>query len=198
MRTITSANAAEIAGITATAVDFIELQFSGGTIRLTTAPVNIVWNALTWQGTGFALRIGPIEETMDNDAQGARIVLSGVDQSIIAILLAQNYRGRIVNMWRGWFNPTTGALVDIPLQIWSGFMNEAWEVSETYAEKEGNANTCEISTRIVSRLTQLDQHKGIQCNLQSHARYYGGDLFYQFVPSIMGLKVQWPNANYQP
>lgn len=194
MRTISVANALQAAAENATAIHFIELQFSGGTLRLTDAPLSITWNAQTWLGTGFALSVGPMEETTDDRAQAIPVKLSGVDQSIIAILLSQFTRGRVVNVWRGWFG-ANGALVDTPILLFTGFMNEQWAIEETEPQP-GSPGTCQITTRITSRFAAMEQRRGIQCNLMMHQAVYSGDLFFQYVTSLQNAKIQWPGPNY--
>lgn len=76
-------------------VYLIELQFSGGTIRVCTGAHDLSWNSQTWQAVGGAIRLGAAQESTDADAQGVELELSGVDQAILAILLAQQHRGRL-------------------------------------------------------------------------------------------------------
>lgn len=196
MRTISANNLAQAIAEGATIIHFIELRFSGGTVYLCTAPQNILWSGTTWQGTGFNLQVGPTEETSDDRGQGLPLKLSGVDQSIISILLQQYTRGRIVNVYRGWFVPSTGLLADTPLLLFTGYMNEAWTIEEARDEKS-EGSTATISTRVSSRLIALDQLRGIRCNLQSHQRFYAGDLAFQFVPSLLNVALEWPAKTYK-
>lgn len=195
MRTISANNRTQATSEVTTAIHFIELQFSGGTLRLTDAPLSITWNSQTWLGTGFALSVGPMEETTDDRAQAIPLKLSGVDQSIIAILLAQFARGRMVNVWRGWYLANTGALVDTPILLFTGYMNESWTVEET-PPQPGGPGTCEITTRVTSRFAAMEQRRGIQCNLMMHQAVYPDDLFFQYVTALQNVKIQWPNANF--
>lgn len=81
-------------------VAFLELNFGGGTIRLATAPVDLSWNGVTWQGIGGRLVIEPPREAPGDDrSQSLRLELSGVDQAILAVLLQQEYIGRTIRAW---------------------------------------------------------------------------------------------------
>jgi hypothetical protein len=92
-------------------VAFLELGFSGGIVRLTTAPVDISWNGYTWEGIRGHLEIGAIAESPgDVRSQAVPLTLSGVEQSILALLLQQQYLGRPLRIWTGHINMGANAL----------------------------------------------------------------------------------------
>lgn len=192
MRTITAPNLAQVTAEGAVAVEFIELAFST-TVRLTTAPVDLTWGGNTFTGSGMLLSIGAVEETDDQKAQSVELRLSGVDQSIIAVLLGEVVRGKLATIWRGWY--VNGALVDTPLLLFKGYLNESFDVEEGH-RREGGGRTCDIRTRLVSRFAQFDQPRGIRCNVESHQRWHTGDTFFQNVPKLANLRIVWPNKSF--
>lgn len=91
----------------AEAIYLIELQFSGGTIRLNTGAQDVSWNGFTWTAVGGAIELDPLSETTDGLGQGLSVKLSGVDQSIIAAFLTNGHRGRVANIWLAHLHTTT-------------------------------------------------------------------------------------------
>lgn len=86
-------------------VAFLEFAFGNGTVRITTAPVDISWNGFTWEAVGGHLRVAPVVETPGDDrSQGVQLELGGVDQSLMSILLQRQYQGRHVRAWLGHIN----------------------------------------------------------------------------------------------
>lgn len=154
----------------------------------TTGSVAILWDSQTWQAIGGALSWEAISEAGDDRAGGVPITLSGVDLSIISLLLSHKFRGRGVTIWRAHLNPTTGAVIADPYKVFKGLMNDKWEVTEQVADE---GSTIDVKTRLVSRIALFRQLKGIRTNLASHQRHFSGDTFFQNVPILVGRKIYW-------
>ena len=88
-------------------VHLLELRYgTSGVLRLTDAAADVDADVgagvVTWAGGADWSEFGSVEETTDRDAQSVRLALSGVDQGITAILLANDFRGRLARIWRAW------------------------------------------------------------------------------------------------
>lgn len=170
-------------------VSFLELAFGGGTVRLATAPVDLAWDGQTWQGIGGQLTYTPPSEAPgDERAQGTELTLSGVDQTILAVLLQQAYIGRGIRIWHGHVAMPGGTIVADPLLLFTGFMNGGFDVAETV---DFDQASCVITTRVVSRLAQLGNRRGIKSNVESHGRLFLGDLFFQHTPQLADREIIW-------
>lgn len=169
-------------------VYFLSLDFSGGTIYICTAAQNILWNAITWEAVGGALKVGNIEESKDSSGQGVDLELSGVDQTILAALLSNDYRGRVCQIYYAHLSPTTGAVVDAPQLMLEGLQLSSFEVTEQRDSRTGGTVT--IKTRIKGRMG-IDRRKGIQSSLVSHQHYYPGDTFFQNALALMNQRLAW-------
>lgn len=174
-------------------VHFIELQFSGGTVRATTAPMDLVWNTFTWEALGGLLDVDGFAESFDMGGIGARLRLSGVDQSILAILLSQNFRGRRARVWYAKLTPADGTVTGTPLLMFDGLMNEGWSVRESRGDFGGG--TVDLSTKLLARINDLIRVRGIRCNLHSHQQQpisgVSSDTFFQNTAQIPGRKIYW-------
>lgn len=193
-RTLTAGMQTEVAAQQGTIVHLIELVTSGGTTRLSTTPVNLSWNSETWIGIGGVMLFDVVAETADEKSSGVQLSLSAVDQTIIAAILNNHFRGRSIKIWLAKLD-SDGAVVADPLLIFSGFQNAGWRLSESRDDRGGG--TAEISTRAVSRTAELAQSRGIKSNLTSHQQFYPDDTFFQNVPNIAGKPVNWGRTTYR-
>lgn len=196
-RTLTAAMQTAVAAETGYAdVWLLGLTSSGGTTRITTASRDIVWGGNTYTAVGGAMTVEPPSETEDYAAQGLKMTLSGVSQTIIADLLANHMRGRACTAYFGQLNVATGVFVEDPLESFSGLLNDRWEITETRSQ-EGAPGTVTVSTTAVSEIARYLVRRGVRTNVQSHndmlarAGLSVGDTFFSRVSGLIGKTVLW-------
>lgn len=191
-RTLTAGMQTAVAAQTGTIVYLFQIESSGGTLRLCTAPVDIAWDSQTWDGIGGTLAFGGIEETGDPSGQGVDLTLSGVDQTFIAVLLANHVRGHEVRIWLA--HLSDGDVVADPLEIFRGYQLADYRISETRSREGG---TVTVKTRVMSRLATLRNAVPVRTNPTSHndmlkrAGLSTGDTFFQNVPGLGHQKINW-------
>ena len=153
-----------------------EVTFNDGVadvlVRLTTAAEPVTadadgdGSAETYEAAGQLLEWGGESETSDRRGQGTTLRLGGVDQSIMATLLSNNFRGRSVRIWRAEGDPSTGTwstwLVHRGLQL------EDYEVREQVPDDPKQPVTAVIETRSTSRLVHLQDTNAVKTNRRSH------------------------------
>lgn len=182
-----------LAAITAESAEFVhllEMEFSGGTVRFCTGVQDLLWNAFTWDAVGGLLQFGGVEETTDAKAQGVDIKLSGVDQTVAALLLTNQYRGRAVKIYRAHLNKTSGQVVGEPLLLFQGLQLSPYNIEE---QRDFGGGTVQISTRF-SGYFGVSRVRGIQTNLVSHQHHFNGDTFFQYTAQLTNAKVYWGTA----
>jgi len=187
-RELTTAMKTAMAAQTGTIVHFISMVFSGGTAYLTTAPRDVLWNSQTWEGIGGVLSFEPIEESPDGRATGTTVQISAVDQTILAAILGQNFRGRKIEIYEAHVDDAGDIIAD-PMLCFEGFMNAGVEIRETRRERAGG--TVDIRLRVVSRVAELSRINGIRTNIASHQTYYSDDTFFQNTPGIAHREIVW-------
>jgi hypothetical protein len=160
-------------------VHLLEFQFASGTVRLATGAQDLSWNALQWEAIGGLLEMGGVEETSDARAQGIDVRLSGVDQTVLSVLLNSQYRGRTVKIWRGHLDRTTGQFVGDPLLIFQGLQLSPYTVDE---DRSRTAGTVRISTRL-SGYFGVERIRGIMTNLASHQHHFSDVDSYKNTPT---------------
>jgi hypothetical protein len=179
-----------VAAATAEFVHLVELEFSTGTVRLTTGAQDVDWAGETWQAVGGALDIGGVEETGDGKGQGVDVRLSGVDQSILAVLLSAQYRGRPVHIYRAHWSSVSGQLIGDPILLHRGLQLAPYTVEE---QQDRDGGTVTISTRLSGPLA-LSRLRGVMTSLVGHQHFYPGDTFFRHSASLANEKVYWGTA----
>uniref|UniRef100_A0A6H1ZYL9 Uncharacterized protein n=1 Tax=viral metagenome TaxID=1070528 RepID=A0A6H1ZYL9_9ZZZZ len=173
----------------------LSLTSSGGTTLITTAPQNVKWGADTYTAVGGAISFEPPQETSDSAAQALRMTLSGVTQTIIADLLTNHMRGYSCTLYFGQIDPATGAVVVDPMEVFTGLLNDRWEIQES--RDELTRGTVTITTSAVSQLARYLFPRGVRSNVASHndmldrASLAVGDTFFSRVPTLVGKTVLW-------
>jgi len=180
-RNISASMKTAIAAQTSRLTHFIEMEFSGGTVYLTTAPHDIDWDGHTWEGIGGLLAFEPIEEGGTSTGGGTTLKISGVDQTILSALLSQHTRGRKVTIYLAHLD-SDYAIVSDPLEVFAGYLNQGYTAREQRGREGG---TCVISIPVVSGMTALRRRNGFLPNLTSHQAVHPGDTFFQHVPAIV-------------
>lgn len=158
----------------------LSFEFSAVTTYLTTASNDVVWSGNTYLSVGGNLNFEAIQESGELNAQSVRLVLDGVDLTIITDILGQNHIGRTATIHLAHFT-SGGAIESDPYQSFSGVMNGSFRIEETFDRQSG---TCRVSTMLVSSLTRLRGRRGIWANVASHSAVYPGDTFFRFMQGV--------------
>lgn len=198
-RSLATGMAAAVAAVEGYAdVWFLSLTSSGGTTYLTTAPQNVTWDGQTYTAVGGAIEFEPPAETSDPSAQALRMTLSGVSQTIISDLLNNNMRGYSCTLYFGQVDMSTGVVVVDALEIFTGMLNDRWEIQEV--RDESGRGTVTITTSAVSQLARYLVSRACRTNVASHndmlqrGGITTGDTFFSKVPTLVGKQVYWGNT----
>jgi hypothetical protein len=168
--------------------DLVELQFGSGTLRWTTASVDLAWAGETWTAVGGALVVGEPQESSDDNAAGVSLSFSATDGAVMAALLGQTFLGRKARIYRASLRQSDGALDAV--EIFNGFLNDAITIRDERDPVTG-AGSVEVETRLTARTGDLARQRGFRTNIASHQAVYADDLFFQFVPDLAGRSIRW-------
>tara|TARA_Y100000310_G_scaffold309531_1_gene353728 strand:+ start:10922 stop:11557 length:636 start_codon:yes stop_codon:yes gene_type:complete len=176
----------------------LELVSSGGTLRFTNAPEDQLWDSNTWSAIGGEMAFEEASESEDMGAQRVGISLGGVDQTIIAVLLGNDYRGYACIVYFGQIDLSDGAVVDDPMAVFTGLLNESWTVREQLGDR--GPGTVTIRTTVVGEVGAYRWYSAVRTNLQSHndmldrASISVGDTFFKTVPDLSDAHIKWGAA----
>lgn len=169
-------------------VHLIEANFSGGSLYLSTGAADLSWNDREWEAIGGLLTFEGIQESAQGTREsGVQFQLAGVDQSIISVLLTNNFRGRPVRVWRAYLDRTLGKVYGTPLLLFEGLQLAPYEVTEERSRERGSVV---IKMQAVGVLA-VNKIRGIATNLTSHQHVFPGDTFFQNVAALANLHVYW-------
>lgn len=182
-REITSAQSAAAAAASVRCELFCLLDFAGGVVRLWTGQGETSWGGATWLGVGTFGGVSPVEETRSVQANGVQLSLSGIPSELVALALTEHYRGRQASLWLALYNTTTGAMLDTPLQIFSGIIDTM--------ELNDSGETSTIVLSVESRLIDLERTRERRYTDEDQQELYPGDLAFEFVESLQNKDIRW-------
>lgn len=102
---------------------FVQLVFASETVYACTLPAPYVWAGQTWQGTGDFGEVGSISESVDVNAQGTSVRLSGINASLIHEAIADVQIGAPAYVYLGALNPDL-SLKGAPLCMFGGCIDK--------------------------------------------------------------------------
>lgn len=128
-------------------------------------------------GTGNLLTISGLEEAGDLSAKSASVTLSGIDNAIVALALAEPYQRRTCNIYFGVSNAN-----DV-VEVFSGYMN--------IMSIEDSGETSTITLTIESKLVELNRARVRRYTHESHQARHPGDTFFSYVADLQDKAVVW-------
>lgn len=177
---------AEFGAETCRPVHLLELDFSP-TIYLTDAAVALSWNGNTYLPSPF-LRFSGIDETRDLLVNQCTVGLSGVDLTVPALLLQDDYLGRTARIRKAML--TEGlAVMPGPALLIEGRLDSPVIVVDP------DAGTCEASVNIVSRWAPLERPAGRSTNDADQQVLFPGDRGFENVTDEQTTLI-WGGSSY--
>ena len=181
-RTLTGAMVTEVTAALIRPIVFLKFEFDSGDLNLWSGVGTLSWSGDTYTGGGNALAVGPITETEDVIANGVEFTISGIDSSIIATALSEDYQGRPITMWYGAFDSAKAIIAD-PIKIFSGVMDVM-----TILE-QGATSTITIAAE--SQLRALNQPSARKWTPADQKVAYPGDKGFDQVDQIQDDPIIW-------
>lgn len=182
----------------------VELEFdSPNTLRLWTGYGTLVYEGVSYYGTGELLNISTVEETIEIAAKGAMLTLSAVPPEVISLALQEPYQGRVCKIFFGMFSTDAllqedgtsyilmqdGARIAIESQetglteVFTGYMNQM--------SIEEGAETSTIQLSVENKLVDLERPRVARYTSAYQKDKFAGDLGLDFVESLQDQKLVW-------
>jgi hypothetical protein len=182
----------------------VELQFdSPNTLRLWTGYGTLVYEGVSYYGTGELLGISSVEETVEMAAKGATLTLSAVPSEVISLALQEPYQGRVCKIYFGMFSTDQLLQEDgtsyILMQDGSKIRLEAQETGLTevftgYMNQmniEEGPDTSTIQLTVENKLVDLERPRVARYTSAYQKDKFNGDLGLDFVESLQDQKLTW-------
>jgi hypothetical protein len=164
-------------------VTFVSMDFPSGFLRAHTRIGTLTWGGYDWVGVGNFGNVSEIPEDAMLRPNGVTISLSGVDAGIVTAAVFEAYHGRAVNVYTGFLNVATLALVADPQLEFRGLM-------DTMTVELG-AETGSITVQCEGELARWQRHSGRLFTHESQQEIFPGDRGFDQVPFIQNRTVSW-------
>lgn len=182
-RELTAEMIAAITAGTVRPVMIAKIGTAGADVLVWTGIGNLVFDGDTYLGIGKFGGVSATEESTDLQAAGMNFSLSGVPSEYISIALQSIRHGKQALLWLGLLDMTTNALIDRPIQMFSGLTDVA-------SIDEGVLNsTIQISAE--NRLIDLERPRIRRYTLEDQQIDDTTDLGFEYVQSLQDAKLYW-------
>jgi len=154
-------------------------------IRIWTGYNEIFFDGHTYFPSGNLLSISPVDESADIRANGLRLSLSGLDNSIISEALTEDSQGKVVKIFFGVLTTTDNetVVVDSPYQTFEGFID-----TMTIGEDEDKTI---VTITVENKLIILERPIARRYTDQDQKEFFAGDKGLEFVDSLQDKSITW-------
>lgn len=177
----------------------VELDFSAGLQRLTTAPLTLTAGGHTWQGLGALSDVEGVSESADGGMEEVQLGLSLVSTAMLAAALGQveGYRGRRARLY---LQLLTDAFQPVgePVLRWAGFMDRV-TVERTPAADDGDGEPSGRLLMSCSRagLPRSRKVRGLKLTHERQQARFPGDTGLAMVRSLIESPSLWLSKKFQ-
>ncbi len=185
-RTIHADTLAALSDPTVRFMYMVEIQMDSGTIAFNGALKNYVVDSKTFVGLGNLGRVGAVQESTQLDPASISISLSGVNQTLVAAILGENYLNRRGLVYIAILDESDNIIGD-PILHFDGLIAS---LDITYGR------TSSISLTLNDRLVLWNRPKVRRYTKQDQQVSYPSDKGFDFVESIANKEVIWPAAKW--
>lgn len=158
-------------------------EFSSTTYYLTDAWSSITWDGHTYTALGHFLSFSDIEETSSVQVSSITIQLSGIDQTVVYSVLAENYIDRTVKIYKGFLDDSSAVIVD-PILIFEGRMDSP------IIQENPDDGTCVVSVSATNTWVDFERLAGRHTNHEEQQLFYPGDKGFEYA-SEFNKEVLW-------
>jgi hypothetical protein len=171
---------------------FVELYFTGGTLRLSTLPQNTTWNGFTWTGLGQLGSIDEVSVSSDAEVRPIALTLDITDPTLFALANGQvdTYRGKAVNIYYAVLDPSCTTVLSSPKLVWFGVM----DVVSVSVNEDGTGS---VSLRCEPHSININRKNTNRVSNVQQQKEYPGDLGYQYLEDMIGKPSTWLSKKFQ-
>ena len=133
---------------------------------------------------GFILGVGNVSETTEPIKNTFNLTLSGVDQSLVSIILNENIINDTAKIWQGFLDQNNSLIAD-PYLLFEGTVN-------SYSIEDDTKSTL-IGLQITSTWGQFEKENGRTTSDSSQQRHFLNDKGFEF-SALTIRNIKWGKA----
>ena len=148
------------------------------------APITV--NGITFTNLGALLNVGDVQRDMRSTSDDMTIALTGIDPTNIALILSNDIKGSLVEVWRGFFDSNNQIITTPTTQFfkrYQGIINNVSITEDFNSEARTRIATCSISCSSMRRILE-NRLGGVKTNQSSWQFLYPGDTSMDRVATI--------------
>ena len=148
------------------------------------APVTV--SGITFTNLGALLNVGDVQRDMRSTSDDMTIALTGIDPSNVGLILSNDIKGSLVEVWRGFLNVDNQIITTPTTQFFKRYQGIISNVSITEdfnSELRTRIATCSISCSSMRRILE-NRLGGVKTNQSSWQFLYPGDTSMNRVATI--------------
>jgi hypothetical protein len=139
------------------------------------APITV--GGITFSNLGALLSVGDVQRDIKATSDDMTIAITGIDPTNIALILSNNIKGSLVEVWRGFFNSNNQIITTPTTQFfkrYQGIINSVSITEDFNSEARTRIATCSIACSSMRRI--LDNRlSGIKTNQNNWQFIYPND-----------------------
>jgi hypothetical protein len=139
------------------------------------APITV--DGITFSNLGALLSVGDVQRDIKATSDDMTIALTGIDPTNVALILSNDIKGSLVEVWRGFFNSNNQILTSPTQQFfkrYQGIINSVSITEDFNSEARTRIATCSIACSSMRRVLE-NRLSGIKTNKNNWQFIYAND-----------------------
>jgi hypothetical protein len=150
------------------------------------APAPITVGGITFANLGALLNVGDVQRDMRSTSDDMTIALTGINPVNVGIILGNDIKGSLVEVWRGFFDANNQIITTPTTQFfkrYQGIINSVSITEDFNSELRTRIATCSIACSSMRRILE-NRLGGVKTNQSSWQFLYPGDTSMNRVATI--------------
>jgi len=139
------------------------------------APITV--SGITFSNLGALLNVGDVQRDIKATSDDMSIALTGIDSANVALILSNDIKGSLIEVWRGFFDSNNQIITTPTTQFfkrYQGIINSVSITEDFNAEARTRIATCSISCSSMRRILE-NRLSGVKTNQSNWQFIYSGD-----------------------
>jgi len=139
------------------------------------APITV--GGITFANLGALLSVGDVQRDIKATSDDMTIALTGIDPTNVGIILGNDIKGSLVEVWRGFFDSNNQIITTPTTQFfkrYQGIINSVSITEDFNSEARIRIATCSISCSSMRRVLE-NRLSGVKTNQNNWQFIYAGD-----------------------
>lgn len=139
------------------------------------APITV--NGITFSNLGALLSVGDVQRDIKATSDDMTIALTGIDPTNVGIILGNDIKGSLVEVWRGFFDSDNQIITTPTTQFfkrYQGIINSVSITEDFNSEARTRIATCSISCSSMRRILE-NRLSGVKTNQNNWQFIYPND-----------------------